>query len=336
MPAIERSPREHGRPVVLRNAAGAGVRRVRARRRRRRRSSKPGSAARLDGTNVLQPRGRDHHQRLARPHRDSGRHDRGDRARQSRDREARRFRSFRTCATPTRGARSKPSARCVGAPFVSVADTRHGRTAPRRTLRPVVRRRDAGAIATSSRCRCSAAFQQENAATAIRALETAAATICGRRRAQIEEGFARLVIPGRMEFFPSHPSVVFDVAHNRRQGAATSSTRCARRFPDRRFSFVIAIGDEQGRRPRSSSRSPGCPRRSRSPAFFGIPGRTRDPSAAPGEHRRGARASGAGRSAIRSTRSRSRAATPTRATSSSLPARRSSSRRCASGGSPTS
>ena len=84
-------------------------------------------------------------------------------------------------------------------------------------------------------------FQQENAAVAIRALEQLRPGLRP-SRAAIEDGFARLQIPGRMEFFPSHPAVVFDVAHNPDKAShlvhALSQT-----FPNRRFIFVMAIGE---------------------------------------------------------------------------------------------
>jgi dihydrofolate synthase/folylpolyglutamate synthase len=84
-------------------------------------------------------------------------------------------------------------------------------------------------------------FQQRNAATAIRALEQLPAALRP-SRAAIEQGFSQLVIPGRMEFFPSHPGVVFDVAHN--PDKATHLVEAlAQTFPGRRFSFVIAIAE---------------------------------------------------------------------------------------------
>ncbi|HXF33616.1 MAG TPA: Mur ligase family protein [Candidatus Acidoferrales bacterium] len=84
-------------------------------------------------------------------------------------------------------------------------------------------------------------FQQRNAATAILALEALPEDLRPSLQ-QIEDAFARLVIPGRMEFFPSHPSVIFDIAHNadKARELANSLTET---FPDRRFSFVVAIGE---------------------------------------------------------------------------------------------
>jgi dihydrofolate synthase/folylpolyglutamate synthase len=144
-------------------------------------------------------------------------------------------------------ARREIEAACAlaGAPFVSVADTT--------TIEPRPSERygqSFDVLTPLDRYELSlpvlGAFQQDNAATAIRALEMAGDLRPS--RAQIEAGFARLVIPGRMEFFPSHPSVVFDVAHNPDKVAhlvaALRST-----FPDRRFSFVIAIAESRDVKP---------------------------------------------------------------------------------------
>lgn len=87
------------------------------------------------------------------------------------------------------------------------------------------------------------AFQQRNAATAIRALEFLPGELRPSRGA-IENGFARLMIPGRMEYFPSHPAVVFDIAHNPDK-AAHLAAALRETFPDRRFAFVIAIGESK-------------------------------------------------------------------------------------------
>jgi dihydrofolate synthase/folylpolyglutamate synthase len=132
--------------------------------------------------------------------------------------------------------------RVAGAPFVSVRDTvklavrsgeRYGQsfsvTTPEATY-------DLSLPVLGS-------FQQRNAATAIRALEFLPA---GLRpdRADIEMGLSRLVIPGRMEFFPSHPAVVFDIAHNPDK-AAHLAAALRETFPDRRFALVIAVGQSK-------------------------------------------------------------------------------------------
>jgi dihydrofolate synthase/folylpolyglutamate synthase len=84
-------------------------------------------------------------------------------------------------------------------------------------------------------------FQQRNAATAIVALER----LHGALRPSIdavERAFAQLVIPGRMEYFPGFPSVLFDVAHNPDK-AASLAEALAETFPGRRFAFIVAITD---------------------------------------------------------------------------------------------
>ncbi|MBV8300016.1 MAG: bifunctional folylpolyglutamate synthase/dihydrofolate synthase [Candidatus Eremiobacteraeota bacterium] len=86
-------------------------------------------------------------------------------------------------------------------------------------------------------------FQQENAAVAIRALEQLPASLRP-VRAHVESGLSRTVIPGRMEFFPSHPGVVFDIAHNPDK-ATRLAHALAQTFPERRFTFVMAIGESK-------------------------------------------------------------------------------------------
>jgi dihydrofolate synthase/folylpolyglutamate synthase len=84
-------------------------------------------------------------------------------------------------------------------------------------------------------------FQQANAATSITALEQLGP---GLRPtiADVERGFTHLVIPGRMEFFPGHPSVIFDIAHNPDK-ARSLAVALRETFPDRHFVFVVGIGD---------------------------------------------------------------------------------------------
>jgi dihydrofolate synthase/folylpolyglutamate synthase len=84
-------------------------------------------------------------------------------------------------------------------------------------------------------------FQQRNAATAIVALETLRDGLRP-APADVERGLAGLVIPGRMEFFPAHPAVVFDVAHNPDK-ARSLADALRETFPGRRFTFVIAVSE---------------------------------------------------------------------------------------------
>jgi dihydrofolate synthase/folylpolyglutamate synthase len=84
-------------------------------------------------------------------------------------------------------------------------------------------------------------FQQANAATSIVALERLGPSLRP-AVADVERGLAELVIPGRMEFFPGHPSVIFDIAHNPDK-AASLAAALRETFPGRRFVFVVGIGD---------------------------------------------------------------------------------------------
>jgi len=86
-------------------------------------------------------------------------------------------------------------------------------------------------------------FQRSNTAMAIAILEELDDDLSP-SIAQVEAALAPLVIPGRMEVYPGHPTVVFDIAHN-----AEKAERLARSlresFADRRFSFVVAIGESK-------------------------------------------------------------------------------------------
>jgi dihydrofolate synthase / folylpolyglutamate synthase len=86
-------------------------------------------------------------------------------------------------------------------------------------------------------------FQQRNAATAILALENLREELRPPPGA-VERGFANLVIPGRMEFFPGYPAVIFDVAHNPDKAAGLAEG-LRETFPSARFTFVIAVSDSK-------------------------------------------------------------------------------------------
>lgn len=86
-------------------------------------------------------------------------------------------------------------------------------------------------------------FQQRNAATAVLALEQLDDTLRPSKDA-IEKGLAQLNLTGRMEYFPSHPGVVFDVAHNADKAAHLAGA-LKHAFADRRFTFIIAIGESK-------------------------------------------------------------------------------------------
>lgn len=86
-------------------------------------------------------------------------------------------------------------------------------------------------------------FQALNAATAIVACEqihnVLPATV-----ADVTRGLANLSLPGRTEYHPARPALLFDVAHNVEKAAALREA-LKRHFPDRRFTFVVAIAEEK-------------------------------------------------------------------------------------------
>ncbi len=128
----------------------------------------------------------------------------------------------------------------VGAPFIAVSDV------ATIAARPSERYGQSFAVTTALDTYeldlpVLGRFQQRNATTAIVALEQLRVEFRPSREA-IERGFAQLVLPGRMEFFPGFPSVIFDVAHNPDK-AASLAEALLETFPDRRFLFVVGIGE---------------------------------------------------------------------------------------------
>jgi dihydrofolate synthase / folylpolyglutamate synthase len=236
MPAIERVAGEHGRPTYYETLlamafvafaqAGVEVAVIEA-----------GVGGRLDGTNVLQPRvaiitnvSLDHTEILGETTAEIARDKAG----------------IAKPGIPLVSDAHDPAARAeietvcaeVGAPFIAVED------AATIVDRGGERYGQSFTVATRTETYdlslpVLGPFQQRNAATAICALEALADDLRP-TRAHVEDGLSRLMIPGRMEFFPSHPSIVFDVAHNPDK-AEHLARGLAVAFPDRRFSFVIAI-----------------------------------------------------------------------------------------------
>ncbi len=139
-------------------------------------------------------------------------------------------------------ARDTIEAVCVtaGAPFVEVE--RHASIVDRRSQ---TYGQSFGVVTQAGNYELSlpvlGRFQQPNAATAIVALERLPASLRP-KIAEVESGFAGLQIPGRMEFFPGYPSVVFDVAHNVDK-ASSLAAALLETFPGRRFTFVVAIAE---------------------------------------------------------------------------------------------
>ena len=84
-------------------------------------------------------------------------------------------------------------------------------------------------------------FQLLNAATAIVACEQVEAALPF-SAAHVARGLQKISLPGRMEYFPGRPSIVFDIAHNAEKAFALRES-IERHFPDRRLTFVSAIAD---------------------------------------------------------------------------------------------
>ncbi len=89
------------------------------------------------------------------------------------------------------------------------------------------------------------AFQQKNAAAAIAVLEQLGDD--APPAPAIEQGLAHFSLSGRMEYFPSHPGIVFDIAHNPDK-AHHLAEALQNTFPEKRFTFVIAIGESKDAR----------------------------------------------------------------------------------------
>jgi len=85
------------------------------------------------------------------------------------------------------------------------------------------------------------AFQLLNAATAIIACEQCESSQPF-SAAAAARGLEGISLPGRMEYFPGRPSLVFDIAHNAEKALALRQA-IESHFPDRRLTFVCAIAD---------------------------------------------------------------------------------------------
>ena len=86
-------------------------------------------------------------------------------------------------------------------------------------------------------------FQAVNAATAIAAVEEVS-DVLPATPANVEAGLHDIALPGRTEYYPSHPALLFDVAHNVEKASALRAA-LERHFPARRFVFVVAISQEK-------------------------------------------------------------------------------------------
>jgi dihydrofolate synthase / folylpolyglutamate synthase len=86
-------------------------------------------------------------------------------------------------------------------------------------------------------------FQAMNAATAIVACEQVR-TLWPTTPRDVTNGLANISLPGRTEYYPASPALLFDVAHNVEKAAALRDA-ILRHFPDRRYTFVVAVAEEK-------------------------------------------------------------------------------------------
>jgi len=84
-------------------------------------------------------------------------------------------------------------------------------------------------------------FQLVNAATAILACEAVEAALPFSPN-DVGAGLGDISLPGRVEFHPSRPALIFDVAHNVEKARALRAA-LEHHFPSRRMVFVTAIAD---------------------------------------------------------------------------------------------
>ncbi len=143
------------------------------------------------------------------------------------------------------GARAviEEACRSAGAPFISVPDSVHitlidetGYGGQHFTVSTPQAKYDVALPLLGD-------FQRLNAATAILALEQLPETLRPNKE-DVERGLSATRLMGRMEYFSSHPGVVFDVAHNPDK-AAHLVAALKQTFPDKRYTFVIAIGESK-------------------------------------------------------------------------------------------
>src|ERR1700737_3755854 len=86
-------------------------------------------------------------------------------------------------------------------------------------------------------------FQATNAATAILACEQIQDAFPFSAH-EVSRALSRLSLPGRTEYYPSRPALLFDVAHNVEKAAALRGA-IERHFPQRRLVFVVAIAEDK-------------------------------------------------------------------------------------------
>ena len=90
------------------------------------------------------------------------------------------------------------------------------------------------------------AFQQKNAAAAVAILEQLGDLAPDVE--SVQRGLASVNIIGRMEYFPSHPAIVFDIAHNPDKAHHLAEGLEKTFGAERHYTFIIAIGESKDAR----------------------------------------------------------------------------------------
>jgi dihydrofolate synthase/folylpolyglutamate synthase len=90
-------------------------------------------------------------------------------------------------------------------------------------------------------------FQPLNASIAIAALEQLPAEFVPSID-DVRRGLEHVSLPGRMEVFPTHPVVVFDIAHNPDKARGLAESLATHFGTERRYTFVVAIGESKDQR----------------------------------------------------------------------------------------
>jgi dihydrofolate synthase/folylpolyglutamate synthase len=243
MPAIERTAMEHGRPTYYETLLALAFEHF-ARERVDVGVIEVGLGGRLDGTNVITPAvaaitsiGFDHMDVL------------GDTLELIAAEKA----GIAKPGVPIVVAIDDPAAfdvvaaqaRLVGAPLVRVAEA--ARIENVRILRDA---QAFDAVTAGATYRISTSmlgeFQRRNVLTAIAAMERLPEALRP-EPADVEAALSSLRIPGRMEVFAGHPTVVFDIAHNAEKAEHLAAS-LRESFPGRHVRYVVAIGESKDAR----------------------------------------------------------------------------------------
>ena len=245
LPAIERTAAQHGRPTYYETLLALAFKYF-ADERVDVAVIEVGLGGRLDGTNVIVPRGCRDHVGWLRPHRRAGSDARSDCPRESRHRKTGRPARARARAaggasgdrTLRRRGRRAGSCTCRTSCASNASEPRSAE----RSRSPSSRRAGRTGSAWPSQARFSARTPRPQWPCS-----SSSPTSCARAAKRSQRRSASVAIPGRMELFSGEPTVVFDIAHNAEKAASLVAS-LRERFPNRRVHYVVAIGESKDAR----------------------------------------------------------------------------------------